>query len=99
MTNMTLRRIGKPKRRRRFALAAHAKSSHGSKSALGGEVVGCVEVDFRAIQFVSLEHAEWRRVDVNCNQVLTTDVWISQLVNIRIRCVVTSLGPYSRPDL
>ena len=42
-----------------------------------GEVVGGVEIDVRAADFVRLEHAEWWRVDVDRDQILTTDVGIA----------------------
>ena len=63
------------------------KAATVRKDRLSREVVGRVEVDVGAIEFVCLEDAEWRRVDVNRDQVLATYVWISQLMNVRDGCI------------
>lgn len=63
-----------------WLLSLRANRQLGMVSAR--KIVGCVEIDLGAADFVSLEYAEWWRVDVNCDQILATHVGISQLMDI-----------------
>ena len=60
----------------------NCQSAIGNSKSQARKIVGCVEIDLGTADFVSLEHAEWRRVDVNRDQILATDVRISQLMNV-----------------
>ena|ERR1043165_8361239 len=43
---------------------------------------GCVLLNRRAAQLVSFQNTEWRRVDVNGDQVATGNIGIAELMNV-----------------
>ena len=59
-------------------------------SWLRREIVRRVEVYLRATNFVSLQHTERRRIHMDGDEVLSTDVGITKLMNVRY------LGPRDR---
>ena len=46
-------------------------------------IVGRVQIDLRAAGFVGMQNAEWRRVDVDGDEVLFTYIRVAKLVNVR----------------
>jgi hypothetical protein len=53
------------------------------KSRSSFRVVWDVEIDFRAAWFVGMKDAEWRRINVKSDEILTAHIRVPELVNIR----------------
>ena len=54
--------------------------------SIGGKIVGSVEINIWAANFVSLQHSERWGIYVNRDQILSTNIGVTQLVNIRYAC-------------
>ena len=45
-------------------------------------IVRNVEIDFCAAGLISMQHAERRSVDVEGDEILATDVWVTELMDV-----------------
>src|SRR4029079_13444092 len=58
----------------------------GNRRLICWEVVRRVEIDNRTANLISVETAEWRCINVYCNEILATYLWITELMNIGNAC-------------
>src|SRR6185369_14762495 len=63
--------------------SANKNAASGASRVSGREIIRRVKVYLRTTHLVSFQHTERRRVNVNSDEVLATDVGITKLMNVR----------------
>src|ERR1700752_3132471 len=63
--------------------SAKTNAASGASRVSGRKIIRRVKIYLRTSHLVSMQNTERRRINVNRNEILTTDFGISELVNVR----------------